>query len=76
MVCSLAALKSPPVHSFNALIIPIPRDSLQSLSYIDGGMWDVIVLIPSWPFCLLCISELLLLCCVAALNSLQVHRVY
>ena len=41
MMCG--GTKSLPVHSFNVIIIPILRDSLQSLSYIDGGMWDVIV---------------------------------
>ena len=36
-VCRVAALKSLPVHSLNALIIPILRGCLQSLFNIPAG---------------------------------------
>ena len=69
--------KSLPVHSLNALIIPILRDCLQSLFFplgFEGRMWDLIVSVPDHCLSfLLCTSEHLWLCYVVALKSLPVH---
>ena len=40
-LCRMVALKSLPVHSFNALIIPILRGCLQSLSNIPVSKFSV-----------------------------------
>ena len=44
MVVPCGGLQSLPVHSFNALIIPILRGCLQSL--FKGRIWDLIVSVP------------------------------
>ena len=52
-LCRVVALKSLPVHSFNALIIPILRDCLQSLVLRAGcGIWLYQFLIIAYLFTL------------------------
>ena len=50
-LCSVVALKSLPVHSFNALIIPILRGCLQSLFNIPVPwyLFDTVLKVTSWP---------------------------
>ena len=64
-LCRVAALKSLPVHPFNALIFPILRDCLQSV-FLIAPFPDLCLLV-------LFISEFLWLCRVAALKSLPAH---
>ena len=50
-LCRVVALKSLPVHSFNALIIPILRGCLQSLFNIPVPwyLFDTVLKVTSWP---------------------------
>ena len=50
-LCHVVALKSLPVHSFNALIIPILRGCLQSLFNIADPwyLFDTVLKVISWP---------------------------
>ena len=50
-LCRVVALKSLPVHSFNALIIPILRGGLQSLFNISVPwyLFDTVLKVTSWP---------------------------
>ena len=49
-LCHMVALKSLPVHSFNALIIPIHRGCLQSLFNIPAPwyLFDTVLKVISW----------------------------
>ena len=50
-LCRVVALKGLPVHSFNALIIPILRGCLQSLFNIPVPwyLFDTVLKVISWP---------------------------
>ena len=50
-LCRVVALKCLPVHSFNALIIPILRGCLQSLFNIPVPwyLFDTVLKVTSWP---------------------------
>ena len=50
-LCRVVALKRLPVHSFNALIIPILRGCLQSLFNIPVPwyLFDTVLKVHSWP---------------------------
>ena len=75
-LCCVEILKNLPVHSFNALIIPILRDCLPSYFLVFLSFDEILNLIesvsedfPSYS----CISEPLCLCCVEILKNHPVH---